>query len=112
MNELISDLKMVSARLASNPSDQTITLRLIDEAIVHLTAGSDGSATGIELDLIAMTLRAQNLLPEAELLEQVAQLLVQSGNRSRAAMAREAMQANRPSNVVPIAQRRDTRRRR
>ena len=101
MNDLISDLQTTSARLASHPSDQTIALRLIDEAIAHLTTGNDGSATGMELDLIALTLRAQNLLPDAEVLERVAHLLVQSGNRRRSALAREALRSSRPSNIIP-----------
>jgi hypothetical protein len=109
MDDQISALQKASIRLADHPSDQTIALRLIGEAIKHLATGSDGSTTGIELDLIALTLHAQNLVPEAELLERVAQTLL-SGNYRRAILAREAVKGGSPSNVVSFARRRDFRR--
>jgi hypothetical protein len=100
MYDLISDLKKVSARLAKSQLDQTIALRLVDEATAHLTSGSDGYATGIELDLIALTLRAQNLLTEAEILERTGHLLVQLSRRKRSAILNAANQAGGQSNVI------------
>jgi hypothetical protein len=58
----IADLRALGRRLAApSPADDLAT-RLVAETLEHLTTGSDGLATAVELDLIAWTFEAQGAL--------------------------------------------------
>ncbi len=71
----VSSLSALSQRLAISPSDNTIALRVIADAIQCFTSAKNITATRVELDLIAWTMRAQGQLSDAELLERAAQAL-------------------------------------
>jgi hypothetical protein len=89
----VSSLTALSQRLAISPSDNTIALRVIADAIQCFTTAKNVAATRVELDLIAWTMRAQGQLSDAELLERAAQAM---GNIS----------ANTVAAIIPFGRRR------
>jgi hypothetical protein len=71
----VSSLSALSQRLAISPSDNTIALRVIADAIQCFMTAKNVTVTRVELDLIAWTMRAQGQSSDAELLERAAQAL-------------------------------------
>jgi|688.fasta_scaffold1475200_2 hypothetical protein len=87
MSISIIELQNLS-RSFTSPADD-VALRLLNDAIEHLTTGSGGTATAIELDLVACTLRAEARENEADLMERISRELSLGQKQRRAALERQ-----------------------
>lgn len=96
-NDLIVQLRALAERLAARTPEDSLERRLVSEAIDHLTTGSDGVSTALELELVAWTLEAQGRTPDAAILTRAAQTLATSGRRARAAQERSLGARRTPS---------------